>query len=134
MIIGIGTDLVDIRRIQRLIDAQGARFLEKTFTHSEIEGASKYGTDQLRASYFAKRFAAKEAFAKATGKGFGEDVAFLGIEVHSKPSGQPCIKLHGKTKEILYKSFDKVKIKIDLSLSDEYPMAQANVVISTDNK
>lgn len=133
MIIGIGIDLVDIRRIQRLIDEQGTRFLEKTFTCGEIEGAHKYGTDRLRAAYFAKRFAAKEAFAKAVGKGFGEEVTFLGIEVYNKPSGQPCIELYGKTKEILHKSFDKVKIKIDLSLSDEYPMAQACVVISTYN-
>ncbi len=133
MIVGIGIDLVDIRRIQKLIDTQGTRFLEKTFTCREIEGANKYGTESLRAAYFAKRFAAKEAFAKAAGKGFGEDVAFLGIEVYNKSSGQPCIQLHGKTKEMLHLSFDKMKIKIDLSLSDEYPMAQASVIISTYN-
>lgn len=131
MILGIGIDVADIRRIQRLIDEHGDHFLEKTFTQKEIEGAQKYASPDLRAAYFTKRFAAKEAFAKALGTGFREDVTFLGMEVYNEESGRPCIQAIGKTKEKLAQSFSKVKIKIDLSLSDEYPMAQACVIIST---
>ena len=133
MILGLGIDLVDIRRIEKLMQTHNARFLEKTFTKNEIEGAQKYTSLILKASYFAKRFAAKEAFAKAVGTGLSEEVTFLSIEISNLSSGKPYITLLNPTKDKLDKTYPNTKIKIDLSLSDEYPMAQACVIISTND-
>ena len=130
MVVGLGIDLVDIRRIERLITDHGSKFLEKTFTPEEIKQSEKYSAEKVKSSFFAKRFAAKEAFGKALGTGMTENVRFLDISVLSLPTGKPILEISGKTKEYIKKTFDNIKIKIDLSLSDEYPMAQACVIIS----
>ena len=131
MILGIGTDLVDIRRIEKMLETYGEKFLSTTYVKSEQEAATNITHDQQRASYFAKRFAAKEAFVKALGCGFGEHATFLDISVDKENTGRPIVllspRLHKKMEEI----FETNAIKIDLSLTDEYPMAQAFVIISS---
>lgn len=130
MIIGIGADLVDIRRIAALCEKHGEHFLKKTFTPEEILSADRYASADLRAAHFAKRFAAKEAFAKAVGTGLGEHVHFLDIFITRHASGKPILSVSGKTKAYLEKTYPNLNIKIDLTLSDEYPMAQAFVLLS----
>ncbi len=131
MILGIGTDLVDIRRIEKILETHGEKFLSMTYVKSEQEEAAKINHDQQRASYFSKRFAAKEAFAKALGCGFGEHVTFLDIYVDKENTGKPIILLSPRLHKKMEKIFGKSSIKIDLSLTDEYPIAQAFVIISS---
>ena len=123
MIHGIGTDIVDIRRIESVLKKNGDRFKEKIFSEAEIAAAKKIRDKKKKISYFAKRFAAKEAFAKATGKGIGEFAAFKDISIENEKSGKPFIKLRNKKMSNIY-----------VSLSDEYPYAQAFVVIGKNRK
>lgn len=132
MILGIGTDLVDIRRIEALIQTHGEKFLEKTFTEEERRGSDRYSEERLQAMFFAKRFAAKEAFAKAVGCGFGENLRFLELSIENNSKGKPSFIVKGQSLKYVLECFTGKKIKIDLSLSDEYPMALAFVIISTD--
>ena len=128
MILGIGTDLVDIRRIERTIARHGDRFLDRIFTSTERRLA-EHRID--RAATYAKRFAAKEACAKALGTGFRDGVFFRDLGVVNLPSGRPTIELTGaalcRLSAIVPAGFEP---HIDLAITDEYPMAQAFVVIS----
>ena len=128
MIVGIGTDLVDIRRIERTIARHGDRFLDRIFTATERRLAERRANP---AATYAKRFAAKEACAKALGTGFRDGVFFRDLGVVNLPSGRPTIELAGaalcRLRAIVPPGFDP---HIDLALTDEYPMAQAFVVIS----
>ena len=125
MIIGIGNDLIDIRRVEKLLTRFGDKFSRKIFTPHEISKANG------NAASLAKRFAAKEAVAKALATGIGKNAAWQEIEVKNLPSGQPIIFLHGNAKQTLQNLTPKNHdTKIHLSLSDEYPYAQAFVVIS----
>ena len=127
MIIGIGNDLIDIRRVEKLLVRFGDKFSQKVFTEHEINKAKG------EASSLAKRFAAKEAVAKALATGIGKNAAWQEIEVKNLPSGQPIIFLHGNAKQTLQNLIPKdYNAKIHLSLSDEYPYAQAFVVISAE--
>ena len=128
MILGIGTDLVDIRRIERMILRHGDRFLRRVFTATERELAERRAN---RAATYAKRFAAKEACAKALGTGFRDGVFFRDLGVVNLASGRPTMRLTGaalcRLQAIVPTGFEP---HIDLAITDEYPMAQAFVVIS----
>ncbi len=130
MIIGIGTDLVDIRRIEKSLKSSGKKFESRLFTLSEQEAAyAKKG--KARAAYYAKRFAAKEAFAKALGTGIGTSVSFKDLEILNLDSGQPFISLSAKIKKLLRTHYKLKKLpQVHVSLSDDYPYAQAFVIIS----
>ncbi len=132
-IIGIGTDIVNIARIAKLINEFGDKFLNKYFTEIEINSAKRYNGRENKNSFyshFAKRFAAKEAFAKAVGTGLGEKIAFKDVWVENNASGQPVVKTSTKVTKMLHKSFSIDKTaSYHISLSDEYPYATAFVVI-----
>jgi holo-[acyl-carrier protein] synthase len=128
MIIGMGSDLCDVRRIQKSIDRFGERFLDRVFTAKERERSER---KKLRAESYAKRFAAKEACAKALGTGFRAGVFFRDLGVVNLPSGKPTMKLTGgalkRLNALIPSGFEP---QIDLTISDEGPMAQAIVIIS----
>lgn len=128
MIIGIGSDLIDIRRVERSIERFGERFLQRIFTDAEREKSD--GRAQRAASY-AKRFAAKEACAKALGTGLRRGVFWRDMGVVNLPGGKPTMMLTGgaleRLREITPKNHDP---QIDLSITDDFPLAQAIVIIS----
>lgn len=128
MIIGIGSDLTDIRRIEKTLDRFGDRFIQRTFT--PIEQKKSEGR-RLRASSYAKRFAAKEACAKALGTGLRQGVFWRDMGVVNMRSGKPTMALTGGALERLKKITPPgMSAQIDLSITDEYPLAQAFVIIS----
>jgi holo-[acyl-carrier protein] synthase len=128
MIIGIGTDLVDIRRIEKTIARHGDRFLMRIFTPIERAKAERRAT---RIDTYAKRFAAKEACAKALGTGFRQGVFFRDMGVVNLPSGRPTLRLTGGALVRLAAITPPgTTAQIDLALTDEWPLAQAFVVIS----
>ena len=126
MIHGIGTDIIDIKRIRRVIKKYGNRFKNRCFSVNEIEISEK----RLNSiESYAKRYAAKEACAKALGTGLARGVFWKDIEVVNNQYGKPFIKLHGKAKDI-FRNMDKASdTKIEVSLSDEKKYAIANVTI-----
>jgi holo-[acyl-carrier protein] synthase len=128
MIIGIGTDLVDIRRIERTIQRHGDRFLARIFTDAE---RARAGHRADAVGTYAKRFAAKEACAKALGTGFRKGVFFRDIGVVNLPSGKPTLQLAGGAKARLQAiTPEGYRAEIDIALTDEWPIAQAMVIIS----
>ncbi len=127
MIIGIGTDLVQIKRISQTLETFGPRFEEKIFTPDEILKAKTLPAPK-RPAFYAKRFAAKEAFAKALGSGIGLNAFFKEIEVKNNDKGAPFFVLHGRAKDSLY-HLGGASATIHLSLSDEKEFATAFVVI-----
>jgi holo-[acyl-carrier protein] synthase len=128
MIIGIGNDMIDIRRVERTIERYGERFLERVFT--ELERLKSDGRAARAASY-AKRFAAKEACAKALGTGFRQGVFWRDMGVVNLPSGRPTLQLTGGAARALARlTPDGHEIRIDLSITDDFPTAQAIVIIS----
>ena len=128
MILGIGTDLVDIRRIEQTIARHGDRFINRIYTEVERGRAERKAN---RIETYAKRFAAKEACAKALGTGFRNGVFFRDMGVVNLPSGKPTLRLTGgalkRLQAITPAGYDA---QIDLAITDEYPLAQAFVVIS----
>ena len=130
MILGVGTDLCDIRRIEKALERFGDRFLDRLFTETERQSAARRPHP---AAAFAQRYAAKEACAKALGTGFRDGVFWRDLGVESLPSGQPVMVLTGGARARLEHLTPAGRTpRIDLSLSDEYPIAQAVVVISAD--
>lgn len=128
MIIGIGNDLVDIRRIEKTLERFGDRFLDRCFT--EIERAKSDRRAQRAASY-AKRFAAKEACSKALGTGLRKGVFWRDMGVVNLPSGRPTLTLTGGAKAHLAALIPPRHIaRIDLTLTDDYPTAEAIVIIT----
>ncbi len=125
MIYGIGIDIIDIKRIKRVLELYGNRFKKKCFHNNEIEWSDK--KFNFVESY-AKRYAAKEACAKALGTGLARGVFWKDIEVFNDKFGKPYIRLHNNAKDYL-KLLSKNNLKIELSLSDEKDFAIANVVI-----
>ncbi|WP_257791012.1 holo-[acyl-carrier-protein] synthase [Wolbachia endosymbiont of Folsomia candida] len=93
MIHGIGTDIVYIPRISKILQKYGEKFLGRIYTKQEIEISEKYNSQEMRAKYFAKRFAAKEAFVKALGTGFSNGIIMKDIEIYSDIRGKPYIRL-----------------------------------------
>ena len=130
MILGIGIDLVSVSRIEDLMHKFGEKFANKIFTIAEIAKAEKFEKNfALQAIFYAKRFAAKEAFAKACGLGIGRGIDFHDIEISNDDLGKPIIKILNNKTEFLHKLFSVEKIQIHLSLTDEQPMAQAMVLL-----
>ena len=130
MIIGIGNDLIDMRRIQKTLERYGQRFERRCFTGYECQKAHEVSSKQRRVGIYAKRFAAKEACAKALGTGFAHGVIMRDIGVLEDENGKPFLKLKGGA----YKRLELITPKkmtpiMHLSLSDDPPYAQAFVVI-----
>ncbi len=128
MIIGLGSDLCNIERIQNSLDRFGERFEQRVFTTTERAKAAK--RPFTRAGTYAKRFAAKEAFSKAVGTGFKHGVFMKDIGVINAPSGAPTLALTGGAKARLDAiTPDGYDAHIHLTLTDDHPWAQAFVII-----
>ncbi len=128
MILGIGNDLIDIRRIDRTIERFGDRFLDRVFTQVE-RGKSERRAD--RAASYAKRFAAKEACSKALGTGFRRGVYWRDIGVVNLPSGRPTLRLAGGAARRLAELTPPGSLaQIDVTLTDDHLLAVAIVIIS----
>jgi holo-[acyl-carrier protein] synthase len=129
VILGIGTDLCDIRRIEALLDKYGDRFLAKVFSDDERAYIASRPLNQ-RAGACAKRYAAKEACAKALGSGIADGVRLGDLCVVRQPSGKPVMVLAGgAARRLAAMTPPGGDARIELSLSDEYPLAMAYVVI-----
>ena len=128
MILGIGSDIIDIRRIERTLERFGTRFTERLFTETERR---KSEARAGRAASYAKRFAAKEACSKALGTGFRAGVFWRDLGVVNLPSGKPTLVLTGNAaKRLAAITPPGMRAQIDLSLTDDHPQAQAIVIIS----
>lgn len=128
MILGLGNDIIDIRRIERTIARFGDRFLDRVFTPLE---RAKSDRRAQRAASYAKRFAAKEACSKALGTGFRQGVFWRDMGVVNLPSGRPTLQLTGGAAEALARlTPPEHDARIDLTLTDDFPQAQAIVIIS----
>jgi holo-[acyl-carrier protein] synthase len=128
MIVGIGSDMIDIRRVERTIERYQQRFLDRIFTETE---RAKSDRRRARAASYAKRFAAKEACAKALGTGLSRGVFWRDMGVVNLPGGQPTMKLTGGAARRLATLVPEGHVaRIDLTITDDYPLAQAVVIIS----
>jgi len=128
MILGLGSDLIDIRRIERVIEQYGERFLDRIFTEIERQKCDRRAN---RAESYARRFAAKEACSKALGTGFRRGVFWRDLGVVNLPSGRPTMQLSGGAQRRLDEMTPPAMVaRLDVSLTDEPPMAQAIVIIS----
>jgi holo-[acyl-carrier protein] synthase len=128
MIIGLGSDLIDIRRFEKTLERFGPRFVDRLFT--DVEKNKSEGRKNRAASY-AKRFAAKEACAKALGTGLRANVFWRDMGVINLRSGKPTMALTGGALARLEKITPPgMKAQIDLTITDDFPLAQAIVVIS----
>ena len=128
MIIGLGSDLCNIERIQKALDRHGERFEKRSFT--EIERAKAAKRPFTRAGTYAKRFAAKEAFSKAVGTGFYRGVYMKDIGVVNANSGAPTLSLTGGAAIVLAEMVPPGhETRIHLTLTDDHPWAQAYVII-----
>ncbi len=128
MIIGIGNDLIDIRRIERTLERFGDRFIQRIFTPLEQKKAERR---RNRVETYAKRFAAKEACSKALGTGFRKGVFWRDLGVVNLPGGKPSMELTGGALKRLQELTPAgMKAQIDLTLTDEPPLGQAIVIIS----
>jgi holo-[acyl-carrier protein] synthase len=130
VIIGIGSDVLDIRRLEKTIERHGERFIERIFTPVERAKAERR-TERIRVATYAKRFAAKEAASKALGTGFRAGVFWRDLGVVNLPSGQPTLRLTGGAAERLAAITPPGhRAEIALTMTDEFPYAQAMVVIT----
>jgi holo-[acyl-carrier protein] synthase len=130
MILGLGNDLIDIRRIEKTIAVHGDRFLNRIFT--DIERA-KSDRRANRAASYAKRFAAKEACAKALGTGLNHGVFWRDMGVVNLPGGKPTLALTGGAAARLAAITPAgTRARIDLTITDDFPLAQAIVIISAE--
>lgn len=133
MILGLGTDMVHIDRIEKLMDRFAERFEKHSYTAQEVQGGKRFAdyNKRGRASYYARRFAAKEAFAKALGTGFRNGLIMKDIGVTNNLAGKPSFILTGRAKEMLAELAKGDEVEVHLTLSDDYPLAQATVIIAT---
>ena len=130
MIIGIGSDLCNIDRVQKSVDRFGERFLNRVFT--EVERAKAASRPHTMAGTLAKRFAAKEAFSKAVGTGFKRGVFMKDIGVVNAPSGAPTLHLTGGARARLDAMAPSGHaIDVHLTMTDDHPWAQAFVILTT---
>ncbi|WP_375595331.1 holo-ACP synthase [Algihabitans albus] len=129
MIIGIGSDLIDIRRVEKTLERFGSRFTQRVFTEAEIAKAERR---RLVAATYAKRFAAKEACAKALGTGVPRrGVHWKHMGVVNLPSGKPTMALtEGAAVRLEELLPPGTEAQIDVTITDDYPLAQAMVIIS----
>jgi holo-[acyl-carrier protein] synthase len=127
VIIGIGNDAIDVRRVQKVIDRHGARFTERIFTETEQRKSDRR---RLRAASYAKRFAAKEACAKALGTGMNRGVFWRDMGVVNLPGGQPTMELTGgAAKRLAALVPPGHRPVIHVTITDDFPLAQAFVLI-----
>jgi len=126
-IYGIGTDIVNINRVKKSLKKKNNAFKKKIFSKNEVLYCD---SKKKPLSFYAKRFAAKEAMSKALGTGIRKGINFKDIEVKNDKFGKPFISLKGSTDKYLRKKIKKKNYKIYLSLSDDVPWAQATVIIS----
>ena len=134
MIIGIGSDIIDITRIEKVIGRHGERFLDRIFTDAERAKAERRSKmPKLVWATYAKRFAAKEACSKALGTGIRRGVWWRDMGVVNQPGGRPTMKLTGgalaRLEQLTPPGFEA---QIDLTITDDWPLAQAFVIISAD--
>jgi holo-[acyl-carrier protein] synthase len=128
MILGIGNDIIDIRRIEATLERYGERFIARIFTEIERERSERRAE---RAASYAKRFAAKEACAKALGTGLRRGVYWRDMGVVNLPSGRPTLVLTGGAARQLQRLLpERTEARIDLTITDDYPLAEAVVIIS----
>ncbi len=128
MIIGIGSDLIDIRRIEQTLERFGDRFVERIFTDIERQKSDRR---RLRAASYAKRFAAKEACSKALGTGLSRGVYWRDMGVVNLPGGKPSMVLtNGAAARLQSLIPAGMTAQIDLTITDDHPLAQAFVIIS----
>jgi holo-[acyl-carrier protein] synthase len=128
VIIGLGSDLIDIRRIEKTLQRFGPRFIQRVFTETEQRKSDRRAT---RAASYARRFAAKEACSKALGTGMRKGVFWRDMGVVNMPGGKPTIALTGGALERLRSMTPPgMCAQIDLSITDDFPLAQAIVIIS----
>ncbi len=129
MIIGLGNDLIDIRRIEETLERFGERFLDRVFTDIERQRSDR--RPRTRAASYAKRFAAKEACSKALGTGLRQGVFWRDMGVVNLSSGRPTLRLTGGARQrLLDLTPPGMDMRIDLTLTDDFPLAQAIVIIS----
>lgn len=127
MIIGIGNDTIDIRRVERVLERHGVRFTSRIFTDIEVRKSERR---HQRAASYAKRFAAKEACSKALGTGIRGGVFWRDMGVVNLPSGQPTMTLTGGAAERLATLVPPGhRSQIHLTITDDFPLAQALVII-----
>jgi holo-[acyl-carrier protein] synthase len=124
-IIGNGVDIVENKRIKNSLKIKG--FINRVFTQNEISKSKKLNN---KINYFAKRFAAKEAFVKALGVGFRKNINFNDIDITNDKKGKPLINISNNIKKYLKKNYNLSKYKIFLSLSDEKKHSIAYVIIN----
>ncbi|MBI1244184.1 MAG: holo-ACP synthase [Alphaproteobacteria bacterium] len=128
MILGLGSDLVDIRRVEKTLDRFGERFTNRIYTAGERAKSDRRAN---RAASYARRFAAKEACSKALGTGFRHSVFWRDMEVVNLPGGKPTMRLSGGALARLEKLLPPgMRAQIDVSLTDDPPIAQAIVIIT----
>jgi holo-[acyl-carrier protein] synthase len=128
VIIGLGSDLIDIRRIEKTLDRFGQRFVQRVFTETEQRKSDRRAT---RAASYARRFAAKEACSKALGTGMRKSVFWRDMGVVNLPGGKPTMALTGGALKRLQDITPAgMTAQIDLSITDDFPLAQAIVIIS----
>ena len=123
-ILGIGVDIVDNNRLKKLV--KNKNFISRVFTHNEQKNSNKI---KNKINYYSKRFAAKEAFSKATGFGISKNLNFKDIEIKNNKKGKPLISLNKSTLTFLKKKLNVKSFKINLSLSDEKIYSIAYVII-----
>ena len=130
VILGLGSDICDIRRIERSLERFGTRFIERVFTAEEQRKAERRN-GRNRAGTYAKRFAAKEACAKALGTGFARGVFMSDLGVVNLRGGQPTLELTGGAAlRLAALTPAGLRARVDLTMTDEYPYAYAQVIIS----
>jgi holo-[acyl-carrier protein] synthase len=132
MILGIGSDITRIDRIEQTMTRFGERFLNRIYTETEINKAMRRTeTRHMRSGTLAKRFAAKEACAKALGTGFSQGVFWRDMAVVNLPTGKPTLQLSGGAKAALNRLVPTgMQAQIDLTMTDDFPQAQAVVIIT----
>ena len=126
-IFGIGTDIVNIKRIDKILKKRNSNFKNRIFSRKEIIYCDN---KKNPSSYYAKRFAAKEAFTKALGTGISKGINLKNIEIFNDALGKPKVKLNGRAISFLKSKIKKNKYNIYISLSGDAPWAQATVIIS----
>ena len=126
-IFGLGTDIVNIKRLEKILKKNKGAFKTRVFSKNEILYCDK---KRKPGSFYAKRYAAKEALSKALGTGIRNGINFKDIEILNNNLGKPSIRLKGNTENFLKKKIKPKKYSIYLSLSDDSPWAQATVIIS----
>jgi holo-[acyl-carrier protein] synthase len=130
MILGIGNDVIDIRRVEKSLERFGERFTHRIFTETERRKSDRR---KARAASYAKRFAAKEACSKALGTGFRQGVYWRDLGVVNEPSGRPTMQLTGPARErLLRMAPEGTRPVIHLTITDDYPYAHAFVIITAE--